>query len=64
MVIYYILILLWMDIRMYASKHRSTDTNIPVIKNAASKEIGLDETITKLSPLVVIMMIKIFSIVM
>jgi len=53
-----------MDIRTYASKHRSTDTNIPVAKYAASKEIGLHAVITKLSPLVVIMMTKIFSIVM
>ena len=51
-----------MDIRMYASKHRSTNTNVPVIKYAASNGFRLDTAITKLSPLVAIMMIRIFSI--
>ena len=47
-----------MDIRMYASKHRSTNTNVPVIKYAASNGFRLDTAITKLSPLVAIMMIE------
>jgi len=59
-----ILIALLTDIRMYASKHRSTNTNIPVIIYVASNDFGVDVPITKLSPLVVIIMIRIFNIIM